>query len=76
MGNVVPQGRPGHVDEIASVAVFLASDMSAYLTGRTLHVDGGTHAASGWYHDPQTGITGWGPVAGWAPMAAATLPSK
>src|SRR6202007_1778610 len=54
MGNVVPLGRPANVDEIASVAVFLASDMSAYLTGQTLHVDGGTHAASGWYHDPQT----------------------
>ncbi len=54
MGNIVPLGRPGHVDEIASAAVFLASDMSAYLTGQTLHVDGGTHAAGGWYHDPQT----------------------
>ena len=41
MGNVVPMGRPGHVDEIASAAVFLASDMSTYLTGQTLHVDGG-----------------------------------
>lgn len=55
LGNVVPLGRPGHVDEIASAAVFLASDMSAYLTGQTLHIDGGTHAAGGWYHDPQTG---------------------
>ena len=54
MGNIVPMGRPGHVDEIASVAVFLASDMAAYLTGQTLHVDGGTHAAGGWYRDPQT----------------------
>jgi 3-oxoacyl-[acyl-carrier protein] reductase len=61
MGNIVPLGRPGHVDEIASVAVFLASDMSAYLTGQTLHVDGGTHAASGWYHDPHTGDYRLGP---------------
>jgi 3-oxoacyl-[acyl-carrier protein] reductase len=61
MGNVVPLGRPGHVDEIAGVAVFLASDMSAYLTGQTLHVDGGTHAASGWYHHPQTGDYRLGP---------------
>ncbi|MBW0015361.1 SDR family oxidoreductase [Mycobacterium sp.] len=61
--NVVPLGRPGHVDEIASVAVFLASDMSAYLTGETLHVDGGTHAASGWYHDPRTGDYRLGPSA-------------
>jgi NAD(P)-dependent dehydrogenase (short-subunit alcohol dehydrogenase family) len=61
MGKIVPLGRPGHVDEIASTAVFLASDMSAYLTGQTLHVDGGTHAASGWYHDPQTGAYRLGP---------------
>jgi 3-oxoacyl-[acyl-carrier protein] reductase len=61
MGNIVPMGRPGHVDEIASAAVFLASDMSGYLTGQTLHVDGGTHAASGWYHDPQTGDYRLGP---------------
>ncbi len=61
MGYVVPLGRPGHVDEIASAAVFLASDMSAYLTGQTLHVDGGTHAAGGWYHDPQTGDYRLGP---------------
>lgn len=55
MGTAVPMGRAGHVDEIASVAVFLASDMSSYLTGQTIHVDGGTHAASGWRRDPQTG---------------------
>lgn len=61
IGHVVPLGRPGHVDEIASVAVFLASGMSAYLTGQTLHVDGGTHAAGGWYHDPQTGNYRLGP---------------
>ncbi len=54
-GNMIPMGRPGHVDEIAGVAVFLASEMSSYLTGQTIHVDGGTQASSGWYHDPQTG---------------------
>jgi NAD(P)-dependent dehydrogenase (short-subunit alcohol dehydrogenase family) len=54
-GHMIPMGRAGHVDEIAGAAVFLASDLSSYLTGQTLHVDGGTQAASGWYHNPQTG---------------------
>ncbi|WP_297774615.1 SDR family oxidoreductase [Mycobacterium sp.] len=59
--DMVPMGRPGHVDEIAGAAVFLASDMAAYLTGQTLHIDGGTQASSGWYHDPQTGDYRLGP---------------
>jgi NAD(P)-dependent dehydrogenase (short-subunit alcohol dehydrogenase family) len=60
-GYMIPMGRPGHVDEIASAAVFLASDMSSYITGQTIHVDGGTQAASGWYHNPQTGDYQLGP---------------
>ena len=51
----VPLGRVGHVDDIAGAAVFLASGLSSYVTGHTLHVDGGTQASSGWYHHPETG---------------------
>ena len=49
IGGVVPLGRAGHVDDLAGAALFLASDLSTYVTGHTLHVDGGTNAASGWY---------------------------
>lgn len=36
-----PMGRPADPSEIASVAVFLASDDASYVTGQTLFVDGG-----------------------------------
>lgn len=54
LGCTVPMGRAGHVDEMAGAAVFLASDMSSYITGQTIHVDGGTQASCGWYHHPIT----------------------
>jgi glucose 1-dehydrogenase len=38
---VIPSGRLGEPDEVASVAVFLASDEAAYVTGSTYYVDGG-----------------------------------
>ena len=60
-GHMIPMGRPGHVDEMAGAAVFLASTMSSYITGQTIHVDGGTQAAGGWYHNPRTGDYQLGP---------------
>ncbi len=37
----IPMGRIGHPDEIAAVTLFLASDAAAYITGQTIHVNGG-----------------------------------
>ena len=39
----VPMGRGAEPAEIASVALFLASDMSSYMTGTVLEVTGGRH---------------------------------
>jgi len=36
-----PLGRPGEVEEVASVIAFLASDDASYVTGQILYVDGG-----------------------------------
>ena len=60
-GRMIPMGRLGHVDEMAGAAVFLASERSSYIAGQTIHVDGGTQAASGWHHNPQTGDYQLGP---------------
>ena len=44
-----PLGRWGEPSAYADVVVFLASDLSRYVTGHVVPVDGGTIAASGWY---------------------------
>ncbi len=59
----VPLGRLGEPEDLGGAAVFLASDLSRYVTGETLHVDGGTHAAGGWYHHPRDGRYVYGPLA-------------
>lgn len=48
----VPVGRFGTPDDIAGVALFLASDLSAFVTGTTIHADGGSLAAGGWFRRP------------------------
>ena len=40
LGNI-PMGRMGTVEDIAGVALFLASPLSAYIVGQTIPVDGG-----------------------------------
>ncbi len=43
MINQIPLGRPGKPEEVAAVAVFLASDSSDYITGQVIHVSGGMY---------------------------------
>jgi NAD(P)-dependent dehydrogenase (short-subunit alcohol dehydrogenase family) len=45
---IPPLGRRGSPEEAARVVLFLAGELSAFVTGTTIHVDGGAHAAGGW----------------------------
>jgi 3-oxoacyl-[acyl-carrier protein] reductase len=47
-----PLGVAGHVDDCAAAAVFLAGRGSRFMTGTTLHIDGGTWASGGWRRLP------------------------
>lgn len=39
----IPAGRAGTPEEVAEAVAFLASDAAAYITGQTLHINGGMH---------------------------------
>ncbi len=41
----IPLGRLGAPDEIAALVAFLCSDAAAYITGETVHINGGMHMA-------------------------------
>jgi 3-oxoacyl-[acyl-carrier protein] reductase len=42
-GRQVPLGRLGTPEDVADLAVFLASDESRHITGQTIHVNGGQY---------------------------------
>ena len=41
----IPSGRLGEPEDIANAVVFLASNLSDYINGETLHVNGGMYMA-------------------------------
>jgi len=43
MARAIPLGRMAHPEDIARAAVFLASDNAGFVTGQTLHVNGGSY---------------------------------
>lgn len=49
----IPLGRFGQPGDCAGAALYLASPLAAWVTGTTVHVDGGALAAAGWYRTPQ-----------------------
>jgi NAD(P)-dependent dehydrogenase (short-subunit alcohol dehydrogenase family) len=48
-----PVGRLGWPEDQARVALFLASDLSGYVTGHNIPVDGGTLAGGRWFYSPR-----------------------
>lgn len=50
-----PMGRAGTFDDAGGCALFLASDLSSFVTGSTLHPDGGAVASAGWFNWPDDG---------------------
>ena len=55
-------GRLGRPTDISGPVVFLASGLSSYITGTTLHPDGGTWASSGWFNWPGSGWANYAPL--------------
>jgi NAD(P)-dependent dehydrogenase (short-subunit alcohol dehydrogenase family) len=53
----IPLARKGRAEDVGNCAMFLASDLSSYITGTTLHPDGGALASSGWLLWPGAGWT-------------------
>lgn len=53
----IPLGHKGRPEDVANCVLFLVSDLAAYVTGTTLHPDGGALAGSGWMRWPDEGFT-------------------
>jgi NAD(P)-dependent dehydrogenase (short-subunit alcohol dehydrogenase family) len=42
-GRIIPAGRAGRPDDIGSLCAYLASDEASWVTGQTIHINGGSH---------------------------------
>lgn len=51
----IPMRRLGALEDVSGCVVFLASALSSFVTGQTLHRDGGAWASSGWFNWPEFG---------------------
>jgi NAD(P)-dependent dehydrogenase (short-subunit alcohol dehydrogenase family) len=51
----VPIGRVGTPSDNADIVLFLASDLSRFMTGQILPTDGGTLVAGGWFRTARSG---------------------
>jgi len=48
----IPMARYGTHEDLAGPVLFYASDLSRYVTGTSMLIDGGTIAAAGWFEWP------------------------
>jgi NAD(P)-dependent dehydrogenase (short-subunit alcohol dehydrogenase family) len=60
----IPMGRQGTYEDLGGCALFLASDLSEYVTGTSLHPDGGAWASAGWWNWPELGYVNNPPLTG------------
>jgi 3-oxoacyl-[acyl-carrier protein] reductase len=51
-----PMGRIGTFEDAGGCALFLASNLSSFVTGTTIHPDGGALASAGWFNWPTEGF--------------------
>lgn len=58
----VPMARAGRYEDVSGCALFLASDLARFVTGTSLHPDGGALASSGWFNWPDAGYANFPPA--------------